>query len=49
VELLFVPDIPMKVALSEAVQISTKYSTESSGAFVNGLLSGFMQKRGIKV
>ena len=47
VELLFVPDIPVKVALSEAVQISTKYSTDSSGAFVNGLLSGFMNKRGI--
>ena len=47
VELLYVPDIPVKVALSEAVQISTKYSTESSGAFVNGLLSGFMNKRGI--
>ena len=49
VELLFVPDIPVKVALSEAVQISTKFSTDSSGAFVNGLLSGFMQKRNIKI
>ena len=47
VELLFVPDIPVKVALSEAVQIGAKYSTDSSGAFVNGLLSGFMNKRGI--
>ncbi|MBR6379244.1 MAG: transcription antitermination factor NusB [Fibrobacter sp.] len=49
VELLFVPDIPVKVALSEAVQIGAKYSTDSSGAFVNGLLSGFMSKRGINV
>lgn len=46
-ELLFVPEIPMKVALSESVQIATKYSTDSSGSFVNGLLTGFMQKRGI--
>ncbi|MBO6136948.1 MAG: transcription antitermination factor NusB [Fibrobacter sp.] len=47
VELLYVPDIPIKVAISEAVQIATKYSTDGSGAFVNGLLTGFMQKHNI--
>ena len=47
VELLYVPDIPTKVAISEAVQIATKFSTDNSGTFVNGLLSGFMQKKGI--
>jgi len=47
VELLYCIDIPTKVALSEAVQIATKFSTDSSGSFVNGLLAGFMQKRGI--
>lgn len=47
VELLYVPDIPIKVALTEAVQISTKFSTDDSGSFVNGLLAGFMQKNGI--
>jgi transcription antitermination factor NusB len=40
VELLYVPDIPMKVALSEAVQIAAKYSTDSSSSFVNGILNG---------
>ncbi|MCQ2054763.1 MAG: transcription antitermination factor NusB [Fibrobacter sp.] len=49
VELLYVPDIPMKVALSEAVQVAGKYSTDNSGSFVNGILAGFMQKRGIVV
>lgn len=49
VELLFNPEIPTKVAVSEAVQISTKFSTDNSGTFVNGLLAGFMQKRGIVV
>mgnify|MGYP003290433470 FL=1 len=44
VELLYVPDIPMKVALSEAVQVAAKYSTDNSGSFVNGILTGFMQK-----
>jgi N utilization substance protein B len=47
VELLYVPEIPMKVALSESVQIAAKYSTDSSSSFVNGLLNGFMQKHGI--
>ena len=47
VELLYVPDIPMKVALSEAVQVASKYSTDNSGSFVNGILTGFMQKHGM--
>lgn len=47
VELLYVPDIPTKVALSEAVQVAGKYSTDNSGSFVNGILAGFMQKHGI--
>lgn len=47
VELLYVPEIPMKVALSEAVQIAAKYSTDSSSSFVNGILNGFMLKHGI--
>lgn len=47
VELLYVPDIPTKVAVSEAVQIATKFSTDNSGTFVNGLLAGFMQKHEI--
>ena len=47
VELLYVPSVPMKVVISEAVQIAAKFSTDSSGTFVNGLLAGFMQKRGM--
>ena len=47
VELLYVPDIPTKVAVSEAVQIATKFSMDESGSFVNGLLAGFMQKHEI--
>ena len=43
VELLYVPEIPMKVVISEAVQIATKFSTDSSGSFVNGLLAGVLQ------
>lgn len=47
VELLYVPEIPMKVAISESVQIAAKYSTDSSSSFVNGLLNGFMLKHRI--
>jgi N utilization substance protein B len=47
VELLYVPDVPTKVAVSEAVQIATKFSMDESGSFVNGLLAGFMQKHEI--
>ena len=42
-----VPDVPMKVVISEAVQIATKFSTDSSGSFVNGMLAGIVQKRGM--
>ena len=37
----------MKVVISEAVQIATKFSTDSSGSFVNGMLAGIVQKRGM--
>ena len=47
VELLYESDVPMKVAVTEAVQIANKYSTDNSGAFVNGLMAGFMQARGM--
>ena len=47
VELLYVAEVPMKVVISEAVQIAAKFSTDSSSTFVNGLLAGFMQKRGM--
>ena len=49
VELSYVAEIPMKVAISEAVQIAAKYSTDNSDTFVNGLLTGFMRNRGMVV
>ncbi len=38
VELLIFDDIPEKVTMNEAIEIAKKFSTESSGRFVNGLL-----------
>ncbi len=33
------PDTPTAVVLSEAVELATRYSTEESGRFVNGVLA----------
>ncbi len=37
-ELLHREDVPPKVAIDEAIELAKKYSTEGSGAFVNGVL-----------
>lgn len=37
-ELLYRDDIPPKVSINEYVDIAKKFSTEESGAFVNGIL-----------
>jgi N utilization substance protein B len=37
-ELMYMQDVPLKVALNEAVDIAKKYSTGDSSRFVNGVL-----------
>jgi len=37
-EILAFPDIPIRVSIDEAVEIARKFSTDDSGAFVNGVL-----------
>ncbi len=37
-ELLYRPDIPVRVAINEAIEIAKKYSSEESPSFVNGIL-----------
>ncbi len=39
-ELMHRPDVPTGVILHEAVELATRYSTEKSPPFVNGLLAG---------
>lgn len=41
-ELMYRPDIPPKVAIDEAVGLAKRFSTEESGAFVNGILDPLM-------
>lgn len=38
VEMAFLDDIPPKVSITEGVEIAKRYSTEESGAFINGIL-----------
>ncbi|HEY9720748.1 MAG TPA: transcription antitermination factor NusB [Oscillatoriaceae cyanobacterium] len=40
-ELLYVREVPVEVAINEAVELAKKYGTQDSGRFVNGVLSRF--------
>ncbi len=44
-EMLFAPDVPEGVVISEAVDLAKKYSTEESGRFVNGLLGTLARQK----
>lgn len=41
-EMMFFPEIPPKVSINEAIDISKKYSTDKSGVFINGLMEAFI-------
>lgn len=40
-EMLFLPDIPARVSINEAVELAKKFDDEKSYAFVNGVLNSF--------
>jgi len=40
-ETLYVEDVPVGVAVSEAVRLAKKYDGDDTGAFVNGILGAF--------
>ncbi len=39
-EILFMPDVPEKVSVNEAVELAKTYSTDKSPSFINGVLAG---------
>lgn len=43
-ELVFFEEIPPKVSINEAIEISKKYSTDKSKMFVNGILDSILKK-----
>lgn len=48
-ELLYLPEIPAKVVINEAVELAKRYGTEFSGSFVNGVLDHIRQAIGREV
>ncbi|MCI8459290.1 MAG: transcription antitermination factor NusB [Clostridia bacterium] len=44
-ELLYMPDVPEKVAVNEALELSRTYSTEKSTSFVNGVLASVIANK----
>lgn len=42
-ELVYLPDVPPRVALNEAIDIAKKYGSEESGRFVNGVLDDILK------
>jgi len=40
-EILYVEDVPVGVAVSEAVRLAKKYDGNDTGSFVNGILGAF--------
>ncbi len=43
-ELLHCNDVPPKVAINEAIELGKRYSTQNSGAFINGILDKIMNR-----
>ncbi len=47
-EIMFMEDVPAKVSINEAVELSKKYDDEKSYTFVNGVLHGLASEYGEK-
>ncbi len=43
-EILFMPDVPPRVAIQEAIYLAEKYGTADSPRFVNGVLDALMRR-----
>jgi N utilization substance protein B len=41
-EILYFPQVPSKVIINEAIEISNKYSSKNAGKFINGILDRFV-------
>ncbi len=43
-ELLWIPDVPAKVAINEALELAKRFADDESKRFVNGILDRIIQK-----
>lgn len=44
-EISFIPDIPDKVSINEAIELAKKYSDDKSPAFINGVLGNMIKPK----
>ncbi len=44
-EILYIPEVPSKVAINEAVELAKKYGPESAASFVNGILDRLLREK----
>ena len=47
-ELLFCPDIPLSVSIDEAIEIGSRYGSDDSPTFINGVLDQVAHANGLK-
>ena len=47
-ELLFCPDIPLNVSIDEAIEIGSRYGSDDSPTFINGVLDQVAHANGLK-
>ena len=47
-EMMFVEDVPYKVAINEAIELSKRYDEESAHTFINGVLNAAAVELGLK-
>lgn len=45
-EIMYYDDVPAAVAVNEAANIASKYSSEKSASFVSGILADIIRERG---
>ena len=48
-EMLYFEDVPPKVSIVEAVEISKEFSTQDSSSFINGILDSIYNKNNIGI
>jgi len=49
-EMLYIPDVPPKVSLNEAIEIAKKFgSSKKSHQFVNGILDSILHSQGLDI
>jgi transcription antitermination factor NusB len=46
-EMVYVKDIPAKVSINEAIEMGKRFSTQQSGAFINGILDRIRREKGL--